>query len=43
LTAAIRHAYADGFRTAMLLAALLALLAAPIALDPSFAKSAASR
>jgi EmrB/QacA subfamily drug resistance transporter len=43
LTAAIRHAYADGFRTAMLLAALLALLAAPIALDPSFAKNSASR
>jgi len=43
VSAAIRHAYADGFRTAMLLAALLALLAAPIALDPSFAKRVASR
>jgi len=38
----IRGAYADGFRIAMLVSALLALLAAPIALDRSFRREASS-
>ncbi len=41
--AAIATAYADGFRVTMLVSALLALLAAPIALDRSFRRLPASR
>jgi len=39
--AAIRSSFAGGFRVAMLVSALLALLAAALALDPSFRRGAA--
>lgn len=41
--AAIAIAYADGFRMTMLVSALLALCAVPIALDRSFGRSPSSR
>jgi EmrB/QacA subfamily drug resistance transporter len=40
---AIRASYADGFAVAMLVSALLALLSATLALDPSFRRTPASR
>ena len=40
---AIATAYAEGFRMTMLVSALLALLAAPVALDRSFRRLSASR